>query len=100
MKRLRAFVMNNMVAGFLVILPVYLAILLLLKAAKSLAGLVRPVAALLPVWFPAEIATSLFLVLIVCFLVGVAFQTSIGQAARAGIERTLLQKLPGYTLFR
>jgi uncharacterized membrane protein len=100
MKRLRAFLMNNMLAGFLVILPVYLAILLLLKAAKSLAGLVRPVAALLPAWFPAEIATSLLLVLIVCFLVGVTFQTSIGQAACTGIERTLLQKLPGYTLFR
>jgi uncharacterized membrane protein len=100
MKRFRVFVVNNLMAGFLVILPIYLAVLLLLKAAKSVAGLVRPIAALLPDWFRAEIAISFLLVLIVCFLVGTALRTSMGRAARTRIETSLFQKVPGYTLFR
>ena len=67
---------------------------------KSLGGLVRPLAHLLPKWFPAEAVASLLLVLILCFLVGVALGTSLGQAARARIESSLLQKIPGYEVFR
>ena len=43
-----------MLRGLLIIVPIYLAVLLLLKGMKSLAGLVRPFALLLPDWFPAE----------------------------------------------
>ena len=89
-----------MVAGFLILLPVYLATLLVLKAMKSLDRLVRPVAHLLPEWFPAETAASFLLVLILCFLVGLALRTRIGQTARARIEHSLFEKIPGYTLFR
>lgn len=37
------------------VVPVYLALLLLLKAMQSLAGLVPPIAILLPDWLPAKI---------------------------------------------
>jgi uncharacterized membrane protein len=100
LKRFREFVENTLVAGFLVLLPIYLAILLLLKAMKSLGRLVRPLAHLLPGWFPAETLTSFLLVLIACFLVGLALRTSAGQVARASLENSLLQKIPGYTLLR
>jgi uncharacterized membrane protein len=89
-----------LVAGVLFILPVYLAILLLLKAAKSLGSLVKPLARLLPEWFPAENLLSFLLVLVVCILVGMALRTSIGQSARTKIENSLFQKIPGYGVFR
>jgi uncharacterized membrane protein len=89
-----------LIAGVLFVLPVYLAILLLLKAAKSLGGLVKPLTRLVPQWFPAENLLSFLLVLLVCLLVGMALRTSIGGAARTRIEHSLLQKIPGYTLFR
>ena len=54
MKRIRTFIASSIVAGFLIVVPLYLAVLLLLKAMASLAGLVRPFAALLPDWMPAE----------------------------------------------
>jgi uncharacterized membrane protein len=88
------------IAGVLFVLPVYLAILLLLKAAKSVGGVVKPLTKLLPEWFPAENLLSFLLVLVVCLLVGMALRTSLGQSARTRIENSLLQKIPGYGVFR
>jgi uncharacterized membrane protein len=99
-KQFRQSITRSLVAGVLFVLPVYLAILLLLKAAKSLGGLVRPLTRLLPEWFPAENLFSFLLVLVVCVLVGMALCTSLGQAARTKIENALLQKIPGYEMFR
>ena len=98
MKRLHKFIVHTLAEGFLAILPIYLATLLVLKAIKSLRELIRPFAHLLPGWFPT--AVSLLLVLILCFLVGIVLRTPMGQTARAAIEKTLLQEIPGYTLFR
>jgi hypothetical protein len=43
-----------LIRGLLIVVPVYLAILLLLKGMKSVAKLVRPFTPLLPDWVPAE----------------------------------------------
>ena len=67
MKYAREFVTSTVVGGLFIVVPVYLALLLLLKGMKSAAGLVRPIAALLPDWIPAEGLFSLVLVLVVCF---------------------------------
>ena len=91
---------NALLTGFLVILPIYLTVLLLLKAMKTAAGLVKPLVGLLPDWFPAQYVLSFLFVVILCFLVGLAVRTSMGQAARNRIESSVLQKIPGYTLFR
>lgn len=100
LKQLREFVLSALLAGVLVVLPIYLATLLLLKAMKSLAGFVRPFTRLLPERFPAEQVLSFLLAVIFCFLVGIAVRTPIGHAARDKIENSLFQEIPGYTLFR
>src|SRR5271157_226671 len=79
-------IMQALIAGVLFVLPVYLAILLLLKAAKSLGGLIKPLTRLVPEWFPAENLLSLLLVLLVCLLVGLALRTPLGRATRTRIE--------------
>jgi len=99
-KQFRQSITQVLLAGVLFVLPVYLAILLLLKAAKSLGGLVKPLARLMPEWLPAENLLSFLLVLVVCLLVGMALRTSLGQSARTRIESSLLQKIPGYGVFR
>jgi uncharacterized membrane protein len=99
-KRFGQSITQALIAGVLFVLPVYLAILLLLKAAKSLAGLVKPLTGLVPKWLPAENLLSFLLVLLVCLLVGLALRTSLGQTARTRIENSLLKKIPGYELFR
>lgn len=68
MKHARNFVTNAVIGGLLVVLPIYLAILLLLKAMQSVAGLVRPIAKMLPEWLPAENLLALLAVLVISFL--------------------------------
>jgi uncharacterized membrane protein len=91
---------GTLVAGLLVVAPIYLAALLLLKALKSLMVLLKPLAGLLPDWLPGEEILSLLLVLVFCYLVGLAIRTSPGQAIRRRIERSIFDKIPGYALFR
>ena len=100
MRSFGRFILGSLVRGLLIIIPLYLAVLLLLKAMKSLAGLVRPLASLLPEWLPAEKLLSLLLVLFVCFLVGAAVRTRAGRSARERIEKSLFEKIPGYELLR
>jgi uncharacterized membrane protein len=100
MKFLREFFANALVGGLLIVLPIYLAVLVLLKGMQSVAALVRPLTVLVPDWLPAENLLSLALVLVVCFLIGLAVRTRFGRILRERIERSLFEKLPGYALFR
>jgi len=100
MKSIGRFLLQRLVAGLLVIAPLYLSLLLVAKAMGSLVGLVRPVAALLPDWLPAEQLIALLLLLGLCLLVGLVLATSGGRAARERIEHSLLERLPGYGLIR
>jgi len=92
--------LRALVTGFIAIVPVYLAILLLLKAMGSVAGLVKPVAALLPDWLPAVNLMALLFVLVMCLMVGMIVQTHVGRSVRERIERSLFQRIPGYALLR
>ena len=98
MKQPLAFATRAVVAGSVILLPGYLAVLLLLMVAESVAALVRPVSLLLPDWIRAERALALLLVLVICFLVGLAVRTRIGKAAAERIEGAFFAKLPGYAL--
>jgi uncharacterized membrane protein len=100
MKFAREFLTNAMVGGVLVVLPIYLAVLVLLKGMQSVAALVRPFAMLLPAWLPAEHLLSLALVLTICFLIGVGVRTRVGQVLRERLETSLFERFPGYALFR
>ncbi len=100
MRYAREFITSTLVGGLLFVVPVYLAVLLLLKGMKSVATLVRPFTALLPDWIPAERLLSLFVVLTFCFLVGYALRTQSGRAVRERLEVVFFGKLPGYGLIR
>src|SRR5215469_5461609 len=93
-------VLSTLGTGVLVIAPVYLAVLLLLKAMQSLAAIVRPLARLVPDWLPAEGLLALLLVLLLCLVVGLLVRTRVGRTLRERVEHALFEKLPGYSLFR
>jgi uncharacterized membrane protein len=100
MKYAREFITSTVVGGLFIVVPVYLAALLLLKGMKSVASLVRPIAALVPDWIPAERLFSLVLVLALCFLVGLGVRTRAGDALRERLEKMFFDRLPGYSLLR
>lgn len=100
MKYARELIVSTLVGGMFVVVPVYLAVLLLLKGMKSVATLVRPFAALLPDWIPAEGFFSLLLVFALCFAVGALVRTRSGRAIRERLEVTFFERLPGYGVLR
>jgi len=99
-KHFRKSILETLVTGLVVLLPIYVTIVLLLKAMKSLEDLVKPLTRILPAWSPGEGVVSVFVALLICFLVGISLRTAIGQAAGAKIENSVLQKIPGYSMFR
>jgi uncharacterized membrane protein len=91
---------RTLLTGFLIVVPIYLAVLLLLKAMKSVVSLVQPIALLLPESLPAETLLSLLFVLVFCLLIGLIVHTRIGAAVRERMETTLFERIPGYALIR
>ena len=100
MRTTLGFIAKATLGGLLIIIPVYLSVLLLLKAMKSVVGLVRPFALLLPDWFPAERALSLLMVLLICFLIGIGVRSQTGRRMRERLEQAFFERIPGYALIR
>lgn len=86
--------------GLLIVVPVYLASLLLSKAITSVLGLVRPVARLVPDHFPVERVLAMLLLAGICLAVGLVVQTPAGQEVHQRLERRLYDRIPGYALIR
>lgn len=100
MKRAWQFVWRALISGALVVLPVYLVLWVLLRIIETAAGLVHPVAVLLPAWIPTVNLLALLLVLLMCLGVGLALHTAPGRAVRERLELSVFGRLPGYSLFR
>jgi uncharacterized membrane protein len=100
MKQVREFVTSSVLSGLLLAVPLYLAVLLLLKAMGSVVHLVQPIAQLLPRWSHAEDVLAILIVLFLCFLIGVALRTASGEAVGERIEGSVLVRIPGYLLLR
>jgi uncharacterized membrane protein len=100
MKETFRFVAKAILRGLLIVVPLYLAVLVLLKGMQSVSKLVQPFTRLVPEWLPAEQFLSLLLVLFICFLIGTGIRTRGGSWARERVEKGLFEKIPGYALFR
>jgi len=100
MKPAFKFLSKALFRGLLIVVPVYLAVLLLLKGMESVGNLVRPFAQILPDWVPAEEFLSLLLVLAICVAIGASVGARIGRGVRDWTEGNLFERIPGYALFR
>jgi uncharacterized membrane protein len=100
MKAIWRFIRTTLLGGLLVVLPIYVMVLLLLKAAQGLMALFAPLANALPL--PPEhqgVLTAVFL-LLVCFIAGLVFRTELGRRAFQAFEARFIARIPGYTLVR
>jgi uncharacterized membrane protein len=93
MKPFAEFTKTTLVGGLLIILPIYVAVLLLLKAVKGLLGLLDPVASQIPVEQFRGIAAILLLV-VICFVVGMIVRTGPGLRAKNAVEQAVFEKSP------
>ena len=100
MKNALLFAAKAILNGFLILVPIYLAVLVLLKAVGSIGKLMHPFTLLLPKWLPAGNLLSVLLVLALCLLIGAAVRTRAGRTIRDHVETRFFERVPGYTLFR
>jgi len=98
MKQLIAFLKTTLVGGALVVLPAWLAVLLVAKALMHLQVFVKPVSSHLPASIEHSRIIAILLLLAFCFLVGLIIQTTIGAHLQRTVEKRVLEKLPGYTM--
>ncbi len=100
MKKLLAFLKTTLLGGALVVLPTWLAILLVLKAMVHLELIVKPVSRGLPESVRHPQIMAALLLIVVCFVVGLLIKTTFGHEAKRTLENKVLEKVPGYTTLR
>ena len=100
MRSIAEFTKTALIGGVLVILPIYLSVLLLLKAVGAIMGLVAPISQGLPESLPFRELIAILILVVVCFVSGIAVRTGTGLRAKNALERSLLEKIPGYALIR
>ncbi len=91
-----------MVLGLASILPIVILAWILYWLYNLILGWVRPVAELLTIGVHIDIVVASMiavgLIVLLCFLLGLAVRTRIGAFFHNRIERKLLRKIPGYTV--
>ena len=100
MKGLAEFTKTTLIGGLLVVLPIYLSILLLAKSLSAIVALLSPVTAAIPAGVQFRQVIAVLIVLVVCFVAGVVVRTGPGRRAKNALERSVLEKIPGYALVR
>jgi uncharacterized membrane protein len=100
MKTLAEFTKTTLIGGVLIILPIYVAVLLLAKAVKGLLALLTPVTEQLPAAVQFRQITAILVLVAFCFVVGLVVRTGPGLRAKNAFEQAVLGKLPGYTFLR
>jgi uncharacterized membrane protein len=100
MKTLIEFVKITLIGGLLVLLPIWLTVLLLLKAINGAISLLRPLARLMPESVAHEDLVAFVLLLVICFVVGLMMRTRLVQRFGRWQEQHIFERIPGYTLLR
>jgi len=100
MQKIISFLKTTLLGGALVVLPAWVAALLLLKALLQMEFFVKPVSTHLPesIGHPMVVGTVLLIAL--CFLIGALVRTAIGYQLKRIVEVNVLEKVPGYTAIR
>jgi uncharacterized membrane protein len=91
---------TTLIGGILIVLPVYIAVLLILKALQGLLAAVKPITAAIPGSVEFEEILAILVLAVICFIAGLIVPTRAGLRAKNAIERRVPQRLPGYTLLR
>jgi len=101
MKVFGQFVRTTLIGGLLVLVPVYLSVLLLAKAASGLLALLAPITALLPESLAhLRQAAAVLIVIAVCFALGLFLRTVAGRRLFRAFEQRVLERIPGFSLLR
>jgi uncharacterized protein (DUF58 family) len=88
MKTLAEFTKTTLIGGILIILPIYVAILLLLKALSGLLAAVKPIAAGIPAAVEFKQLLAILVLVAICFITGLIVRTGPGLRAKNAFDRS------------
>ncbi len=100
MKALLEFTRTTLIGGVLILLPIYLVVLLLLKAASQLMALIAPLTSKIPASVEFHRMLAAVIVVVACFAAGLLVRTGPGRRGIEALQRRVLQRIPGYTMVR
>lgn len=100
MRTLAEFTKTTLIGGVLVVLPIYIAVLLLAKTVSGLLALLAPVTEHIPATVEFRQIVAILLIVMICFVIGLIVRTGPGLRAQNAFEHAILEKLPGYTFMR
>ena len=100
MKGLAELTKTTLIGGLLIVLPIYLSILMVAKTLSAIGTLLSPVTAAIPAGAQFRQVIAVLIVLAVCFLAGIVVRTGPGLRAKNALERSVLERIPGYALVR
>ena len=100
MRTIAEFMKTTLIGGIIIVLPVYIAVLLILKAVQGLLAAVKPITAAIPASVEFDEILAILVLAVICFIAGLIVRTRAGLQAKNAMERRVLQRLPGYTLLR
>ena len=100
MRTLAEFTKTTLIGGVLIVLPIYVCVLLLLKAISGLLAAVKPITASIPAAVEFKQLLAILVLIAICFITGIIVRTGPGLRAKNALEGAVLVKLPGYTLLR
>ncbi len=91
---------SALVTGLIIVLPVWLALLLLAKLFVKLGVLVKPVSNQMPEGINHPYLVAALALLFLCLLVGVLVNTTIGRLIGRSLGENVLIHVPGYQSLR
>lgn len=98
------FIKTTLIGGVLFLVPVIVLVVVVAEAVDLMMAVAEPVAAVLPVKTVGDIAlvkiVAVVAVVLLCFLAGLVAQTRLARKLTKGIEAAILDRIPGYTMFR
>lgn len=104
MKSFFTFFKTTVLGGLLVIIPLLLVYFVLAEAVDLLIAVTQPIAKMLPGdWINTEREARILAFLIIlgsCFAAGMVTKTRVGAGSGRWLEKRILQKVPGYKVFK
>jgi uncharacterized membrane protein len=100
LKTVIQFIKTTLIGGLLIVLPLWVTVLLLLKAINGALVMLRPIAKLLPQSVVHENVVALGLLVLICFGVGLIIRTRPGQLLRNWLAKRIFERIPGFSIIR
>jgi uncharacterized membrane protein len=91
---------SALVTGLVIVLPAWLALLLLLKVLVQLGVLVKPIAKEMPEGINHPQVVAIVVFVLICLLVGSLVHTSVGQFIGKALSEWIFNRVPGYQPLR